>query len=332
MPPLSSLHGIPPDFLATLSFNFPTIEAFLISEHANESKVSIQRVLECIASQCAPPMQNGLSLYLSLLDEKTAPRILPTGVSSLDSLLGGGLREGFVTELLGETTSGKTQICHQLAATTSLRGEHVVYFDTTNSFSPERFLSIARSNHMQEDENQEQGGIGFDAEGCLERILVFRPHSHVELMMQLETCASDLPHATKERALRPPSVLIIDSISAVLAPISGTRKHAQGDAIMLAVSGMVKDIIKRHQMACLWTCHVSYSSLAGSGDQKPFVRPALGDIWRNQASTRLTLSLLNREVGVRVAERTQSSNQASGPCAYFAIGEGGVVSVTLKPR
>lgn len=333
MPPLSSLsHCIPPDLMINLAQKYPTVESLLLSEHANESSEQMTRVLGFIAQSFSPPMHNGLSLYQSLLCEQTAPRILPTGISSMDSLLGGGLREGFITELMGETSSGKTQICHHVAAITSIRGEHVVYFDTTNSFSPERCLAIASSNH--DDENQ-QSGFGFDAEGCLERILVFRPHSHTELMMQLELLASDLHLASRSKVMRTPSVLIIDSISAVIAPISGTRKHSQGDTIMICLSRMVKDMIKRYQMACILTSHITYSSLPAAGET-PFVRAALGETWRGQPSTRLTLTLLpNNEAGVRVAERIQSSTShatVSGSHAYFAIGQSGVVSVSLKPK
>ncbi len=42
---------------------------------------------------------------------------LTTGSKELDKLLGGGIETGSITEIFGEFRTGKTQICHTLAAT-----------------------------------------------------------------------------------------------------------------------------------------------------------------------------------------------------------------------
>ncbi|XP_062171067.1 DNA repair protein RAD51 homolog 4-like [Alnus glutinosa] len=54
-------------------------------------------------------------------------------------IFSGGLREGQLTELVGPSSSGKTQLC--LLAAFNVAKEHmcsVVYLDTGNSFSPQR--------------------------------------------------------------------------------------------------------------------------------------------------------------------------------------------------
>ncbi|KAK6144518.1 hypothetical protein DH2020_021338 [Rehmannia glutinosa] len=77
----------------------------------------------------------------------------------IDVLLQGGLREGHVTELVGPSSSGKTQICLKAASNVSRKySGTVMYFDTGNSFSAKRiaqFLSqssdpadIEVTNHM----------------------------------------------------------------------------------------------------------------------------------------------------------------------------------------
>lgn len=40
--------------------------------------------------------------------------VLPSGCDSIDSLLQGGFRSGIVTEICGEASAGKTQLCLQL--------------------------------------------------------------------------------------------------------------------------------------------------------------------------------------------------------------------------
>lgn len=42
---------------------------------------------------------------------------LTTGSKELDTLLGGGIETGSITEIFGEFRTGKTQICHTLAVT-----------------------------------------------------------------------------------------------------------------------------------------------------------------------------------------------------------------------
>ena len=44
------------------------------------------------------------------------PRHIPTGLPALDAALGGGIRMGIVTEIVGPAGAGKTQLCLCLAA------------------------------------------------------------------------------------------------------------------------------------------------------------------------------------------------------------------------
>ena len=46
---------------------------------------------------------------------------LTTGSKELDKLLGGGIETGSITEIFGEFRTGKTQLCHTLAATCQVR-------------------------------------------------------------------------------------------------------------------------------------------------------------------------------------------------------------------
>ncbi len=55
---------------------------------------------------------------------------VPTGVRSLDALLGGGLEPDGLTELYGEGGSGKTLLCLAVTVRIALAGRWVVYVDT----------------------------------------------------------------------------------------------------------------------------------------------------------------------------------------------------------
>lgn len=66
-----------------------------------------------------------------------------TGCEPLDTLLGGGIERGVISNFYGESGSGKTNVCIQVAAEVAENGGNAAYIDTEASFSPERFIQIA---------------------------------------------------------------------------------------------------------------------------------------------------------------------------------------------
>ena len=74
---------------------------------------------------------------------------ISTGSKSLDTLLGGGIETGSITELFGEFRTGKTQLCHTLAVVCQLPSSmggaegRCLYIDTEGTFRPERLLATA---------------------------------------------------------------------------------------------------------------------------------------------------------------------------------------------
>ncbi|KAG0977216.1 hypothetical protein G6F29_010237 [Rhizopus arrhizus] len=75
---------------------------------------------------------------------------ITTGSKALDSLLGGGVETGSITEIFGEFRTGKSQFCHTMAVTSQLPLEmggaqgKCLFIDTENTFRPNRILSIAQ--------------------------------------------------------------------------------------------------------------------------------------------------------------------------------------------
>ena len=65
---------------------------------------------------------------------------ISTGSKGLDSLLGGGIEVGAVTQFYGDPVTGKTQLCHTFCVTLPLAYE-VIYIDTEYRFRPERIQS-----------------------------------------------------------------------------------------------------------------------------------------------------------------------------------------------
>ncbi|XP_058109829.1 DNA repair protein RAD51 homolog 4 isoform X2 [Magnolia sinica] len=100
------------------SHNIFSVEDFLVhdlyvlvafAEHhatSKELKQGITRVLSIVDSQHQPWL-NGVEL---LEDAKLNKHVLSTGCEGIDVLLQGGLHEGRLTELVGPSSSGKTQV------------------------------------------------------------------------------------------------------------------------------------------------------------------------------------------------------------------------------
>ena len=89
----------------------------------------------------APPLAQVHKLVLF----KQIHLTISTGSASIDSLLGGGVRAGMMTDIYGESGSGKSQLCFTLCANCVKDGGRAVFIDTAGTFRPERIVEISGS-------------------------------------------------------------------------------------------------------------------------------------------------------------------------------------------
>jgi DNA repair protein RadB len=116
---------------------------------------------------------------------------VPTGVASVDRLLGGGLEPDGVTEVYGEGGSGKTLLCLEVAARVARDGRWVLYIDT-EGLSLERLTSIG----------------GEPPESVLPRFLLSAPRSLDE-----QTRAVAAACTLVREGRRPVGLLVVDSLT-----------------------------------------------------------------------------------------------------------------------
>jgi len=67
---------------------------------------------------------------------RDAERLASTGWARLDEQLGGGLRRGHLSELIGPRSSGRSALCGAITAAATARGEVVAWIDTHDRFDP----------------------------------------------------------------------------------------------------------------------------------------------------------------------------------------------------
>ena len=65
-----------------------------------------------------------------------APRRIPTGIAAVDTLLGGGLPRGGLSEIAGAPSSGRTALMHAALAAATGRGEVVALVDLPDALHP----------------------------------------------------------------------------------------------------------------------------------------------------------------------------------------------------
>lgn len=68
--------------------------------------------------------------------EADEDRIIPTGSGAVDAALGGGLRRGHLSEVIGPRSSGRSALFVGMAAAAVARGEVVALIDTHDRFDP----------------------------------------------------------------------------------------------------------------------------------------------------------------------------------------------------
>ena len=68
--------------------------------------------------------------------------MIKTGLKELDQFLGGGIKEGLITSISGQSATGKTQLAFQICINALDNGKEILFHDTTGEFRPERLVEI----------------------------------------------------------------------------------------------------------------------------------------------------------------------------------------------
>src|SRR3989338_10645770 len=117
---------------------------------------------------------------------------LPTGSKILDKLLNGGYESDIITTIYGPSGSGKTNLCILCAINASRLGKKVIYVDTENNFSVERFKQICNA-------------INLDHLKIINNMAFFRPNSFEEQKKTFEKLRDTINNKV--------GLVIVDSIA-----------------------------------------------------------------------------------------------------------------------
>ena len=70
--------------------------------------------------------------------------MIETGLKKLDQFLGGGIKEGLITDISGQNSTGKTQLVFQICINALKNGKEILFQDTTGKFRPERLVEMLK--------------------------------------------------------------------------------------------------------------------------------------------------------------------------------------------
>ena len=68
--------------------------------------------------------------------------MIKTGLKELDQFLGGGIKDGLITSISGQSATGKTQLAFQICLNALYHGKEILFHDTTGEFRPERLVEM----------------------------------------------------------------------------------------------------------------------------------------------------------------------------------------------
>ncbi|XP_077530281.1 DNA repair protein RAD51 homolog 4-like [Haemaphysalis longicornis] len=232
--------------------------------------IQIRRSLQAVY---APRLRTGLELYEQLL-ESTA--IFSTGSANVDNTIGGGLYTGHVTEIVGAGNSGKTQLCHSLAANLAVASHFgALYIDTLCCFSAERVRQIIASR---------LGGNG-KTETMLAKIRHVVVCDLLEVVQVVDQVRDTLETGKGDSDLSDVKMIVVDSLTAAASPVLTGDQYLGGLSLLSHLCIALQHLAARFRIAIV----VTNDFVAGeSGSMKP----ALGKNWEDVPAVSLELSFL----------------------------------------
>ena len=230
---------------------------------------------------------------------------------SLDAVLGGGLRCGSVTELVGCSSSGKTQLCLQSATAAAACCASVLYVDSGQAVSVERLEQMHRGLAQSGS-----AGALLPLLPSLQNLSVVALHDAHGLLALLHSVSASLQRAEQQpqsagaAGLR---LLIVDSVASLLSPVLGGRgAQHRGHALLSSIAHALHAVAQQQRLAVLLTNNTTANVGRREAEEATAaVHAALGESWRCVADTRLELTVDRAEAEAEAAQSSGSSRAAT---------------------
>ncbi|KAH8382522.1 hypothetical protein KR009_003943 [Drosophila setifemur] len=210
--------------------------------------------------------------------QKTSNKII-TGHKGLDMNCGGGISLGQITELIGNSGTGKTQMCLQLCLNVQIPKEagglegSALFIDTRQDFHPDRLLELAHKLEQQ----YAHRAPNFKASQMLKNVHYVRCPNIVQLMASVLSCHRHLETHPNIK------LIVIDSLAFSLRML---EDGAQRFELLLELHESMRRLQRQHQVAWVVTNVLTHRCSNG----RFHVVSALGDLHSHLINERIWFS------------------------------------------
>jgi RecA/RadA recombinase len=281
-----------------------------------------EQQLITIAPSTAPvyvPLMASAAELLEQRNNSSNHLRISTGSKRLDDLLGGGIERGAVTEIVGSSRTGKTQLCLTLSVTAQQQEQklqkaniggkcettpstRVLFIDTKNTFDKRRIRSIAQLR-------------GLDPDHAVESITI-------ETIQNFQALEEFISEKLEESLKKNPDtvLMIVDSIIALQpTQIKGMKNEnlSLWQQSLDSYLYSLRRIASQYNIAAVITNPADETAIACPPREK---RIQIGKDITPHASTH-TLSFQNKEQ-CKVARIVYSPCQPEGEVLFTINGEG----------
>ncbi|XP_046577608.1 DNA repair protein XRCC3-like isoform X2 [Haliotis rubra] len=221
-------------------------------------------------------------------------RKLSTGCPIIDRHLKGGILSTGITEISGESASGKTQLCLQLCLTAQLPLEHggleggAVYVCTEDAFPNKRLHQVIQ--HFTRKWSPPR--LQQDLANLGDNIFVEHVAEHEGLMFCVH---KKIPILLAKGMVK---LVIIDSVAALFRCEYGQGETVKRAKHMASFAAHLHKLGHQHNVPIV--CVNQVSANLSSNSSQSSVLPALGLSWSNQITCRLMLRRTRQKVALPV--------------------------------
>ena len=203
-------------------------------------------------------------------------------------MLSSGVYSGEVTEVVGASCSGKTQLCLTWAVNVSAKfSKSIIYIDTSGSCSPRRIADIVS--------NIDNGASSLSA--ILSRVKIMQCFSYDNLSNAIKVIQTQLK--SRNSAFSSLKGIVIDSVHNALVPHIFEGNYTKGQAAVQMLGQQINELASQFGLAVLVTNGLVNSTNNGHKVfSDNFERiPSLGICWTYVPSVRLVLQSHNQKFG-----------------------------------
>lgn len=253
------------------------------------SKRDVSVLISAVSEAClTSEIVSAFKLSLNVCPESCHHDTVSMGCNSVDLLLHGGLRTRTITEIGGESSTGKTQFCLQLSLHVQLPkklgglSSGAAYICTEHSFPIKRFIQLVNVYKKKHS--------SFKCHNFMDNVFICQIG---DLNCLWHCLKRDLPALLSGRNVK---LIVIDSVAALFRCEYTINDGLKRQRDLHNLGSLVRKFSDTYGAAVVCTNQVtSVITSTNNSGQSSHLKPALGLYWSTLITNRLMLSRMHHD-------------------------------------